>query len=79
MSDYVISFSLFVVYLMLEKYIKGKISNIRPFESGVLVVGVIGLLAVNFSKVYTLENFFMLIIASAVCELWKCRKRGKNQ
>lgn len=78
MLHYISSFSMFAVYLIIEKCIQNKITDMRIFNRCVAIIGIIGLIIVNISKVFILENFFLLIFASAIYELYKSRKQKQN-
>ncbi len=73
MINYIISFSMFVIYLAIERCIKDKINNTRVFNSCVALVGIVGLIVVNISKIFYFENFFILVFVSSLYELWKSR------
>ena len=64
---------MFVIYLAIERCIKDKINNTRVFNSCVALVGIVGLIVVNISKIFYFENFFILVFVSSLYELWKSR------
>lgn len=76
MINYIVSFSMFAIYLALERRIKDKINETRVYFICVALIGIIGLIAVNISKIFYFENFFILIFVSSLYELWKSRREN---
>lgn len=78
MINYTISFFLFAVFLHIEKCLSEKKNGTTKFHLCFAIVGIIGLIIVNVLKVFQLENFFILIFASSIYELWKKRKKQEE-
>lgn len=70
-ANYILSFTLFAIYLYIERCLKHKKGDVKKFHICAIVVGSLGLIIVNISKIFYFENFFILIFVSSFYEIWK--------
>ena len=73
--DYIVSFTLFAIYLLIEKIIIKKIKFIKIFYLLTFILGVIGILF--FKNIY-LEKFYFLIAIFSVKDYIKIYRNNKE-
>ena len=75
MIKYIVSFSAFLVYIIIEEIIAHSKKNIFIFNVLFLIVGIAGLIITNVTKFDMLEYFFILVTLYSIINLVKCKKK----
>lgn len=78
MLNYLISFIMFGIYLLVESKLKSNKVNLLFFYVLCMIIGVIGIITINMFSYDFLEYFFILIFGFSGLEIYKNKKSMKR-
>lgn len=79
MQNYIVSFLMFGIYLLIESKLRLKTINMNWFYIIVIIISLIGISFVNLFAFQLLEYFFILILIFSVIELYKRVVKGRKE